>query len=262
MKSLAVLIFLAWLVVMVPAHWALKALEPTLAAGAVGGTVWRGQTASLMVATGSQWLALGRSEWQVLLRESLRTRALCFRLRSELAEQALQGSFCARGSQSLWVPQVELALPAAATQQPGGLQLAGKLLLSVQNLALHAGQPQGFEARGRWQNAALYDGLGWVELGDLALQTATEQSLPDLLPGTPEWHLVDAGGPLQLDIRLGMDSHGQLRMRGDVEVPPDAPLALQRSLGVIASSRRGNRYTLAIPVVTDPAVTRPDENVY
>lgn len=262
MKSLASLIFLVWLVAIVPAHWVLKVLEPTLAAEAVGGTVWRGQAASVMLATGGQWLALGRSEWQVLPGVSLRAGALCFSLQAELAEQAMQGILCAGGAQSLRIPQLELELPAAATQQPGGLQLGGSLLLSVQDLVLHAGQIQGFEARGSWQDAALYVGVGWLELGNLAMQTTTEQSLPELQPGMPEWHVFTVAESPSLDMRLGVDGKGQLRMRGMIEVPPDAPPGLQRSLGMIASSQNGNQYFVEIPKGIAPAVARSGEDVY
>lgn len=244
MKTLGLAILVLWLLASVPAGWALYALQPVVAAGAVSGTAWAGKAGSLMVAAGGQWLALGRSEWTLRPMESLRARALCFRLRAALAEQEIQGVLCSDGANQLQVPLLELALPAAATQQPGGLQLAGSLLVRIEDLTLETGTLQGLRARGSWQGAAVHDGRSWIELGNLGMQTVDEQTLTGLRAGMPEWHLFDAGGPLQLDLRVGMDLQGQLRVRGDIEVQPDAPAALQRSLAYVARSQNGNRYRL------------------
>src|SRR5690606_6497961 len=128
-----VLFTLLWLLATIPAQWALAFAGPNLAAQRVSGTLWNGNAGNLMLRAGDTWLALGESHWSFLLSDSLRSAAFCIRIESRLAEQAVQGRVCVHGTR-LQATHVELSVPAAATQVPGGLQLAGSILLLVESL--------------------------------------------------------------------------------------------------------------------------------
>lgn len=237
---------LLWLLVTLPAHWALAAAGPNLAGSGISGTVWRGTAGSFMVRMGENWLALGETRWRFLPWISLRSRALCIGIESRLVEQALQGQVCAQSSQRLQVTNLELALPAAATQLPGGLQLAGSILLQAETLALEDGELQHVAARGSWEGAALHDGRRWIDLGTLGMQTVEENTLVGLRQGFPEWHLFDVSGPLQLDLRAGMDASGRLRLAGEAVPRASASPALRAILDFVAAGRSGDSYRLAL----------------
>lgn len=244
--ALPVLAFtLLWLLVTIPAQWAMALAGPHVAAQGVRGSLWHGNAGNLMLRAGDTWLALGESHWSFLLPDSLRSAAFCIRIESRLAEQAVQGRVCAHGTR-LQATHVELSVPAAATQVPGGLQLAGSILLLVESLDIDAAQVQQLVARGSWEGAALHDGRRWIELGTLGMQTSEEQMLQGLRAGFPEWHLFDVTGPLQLDLRAGMDASGRLRLAGEATPRSSASPALRAILDFVAAGSSGESYRLAL----------------
>lgn len=244
---LLVLFFtLLWLLATIPAHWALAAAGPNLAGSGISGTAWRGTSGNLMLRIGETWLALGETRWRFLPLVSLRSGALCIGIESRLVEQAMQGQVCAQGSGRLRVSNLELALPAAATQLPGGLQLAGSILLQAESLELEQGQLQRVAARGSWEGAALHDGRRWIELGTLGMQTVEEGTLVGLRQGFPEWHLFDVSGPLQLDLQAGMDASGRLRLAGEASPRATASEALLAILDFVAAGRGGEGYRISL----------------
>lgn len=246
-RALPLLLFtVLWLLATIPAQWALAAFGSNLAATGVSGSVWNGSAGNLLLRAGAGWLALGDSHWRLLPLDSLRAAALCMRIESRLAEQALQGRVCIRSDQRLQAQDLELALPAAATQVPGGLQLAGNMLLLVETLELDGERVRKLVARGSWEGAAVHDGRRWIELGTLGVQTTDETTLSDLHAGLPEWHVFDVAGPLQLDLRAGMDSSGRLRLGGEAVPLESASPALRAILDFVATERSGERYHLVL----------------
>lgn len=242
----ALLFTLLWLLATIPAYWALAAAGPNLAASGISGTVWRGTAGSLMLRMGETWLALGETHWRLLPLVSLRSGALCIGVESRLAEQAMQGQVCALSGNRLQVTNLELELPAAATQLPGGLQLAGSVLLQVESLRMQDAQLQRVAARGSWEGAALHDGRRWIDLGTLGMQTVDENTLVGLRQGFPEWQLFDVSGPLQLDLRAGMDAGGRLRLAGEASPRASAAPALVSILDFVAAGRSGEAYRIAL----------------
>lgn len=217
---LVALLFLAVVLLRLPAAWVVGALPAPLVCEAPRGTAWNGQCGALRVGNTS----LSNLSWQLLPGELLHAK---LGVRAQLDDPALQAS----GKALLGLQRhlqgydlvVKMSLPSAlAPGTPTGW--TGRMELDLPR----------FEAQGM----ALRSVHGVVQLRDL------QQARPRIDFGSFEWQLADGpisdgqlrgtlralGGPLRLQGTLVVGLQGSFDLDARVAAAADAGEALQHTL--------------------------------
>lgn len=234
--------YLVFLLVQLPAAYAVRWLQPRLpqlALSGVSGSLWAGQAAAVSLEGRPLGSLSWRFDWLAPLEFSLG-----YRLRLEDSGRSrAQGRLALGWGKTITLRAVQGWLPVAefAPLLPFPAQgMGGELHLQIRKAALRAGRPQAAE--------------GSVTLSDLRIQWPLAATLGDyrlvLRTAAGEIHgtLSDAGnGPIALRARFSLDGRGRYRAEGTMTARAAAPQTLRDWLSALgpADSRGAHHWQLS-----------------
>ncbi len=156
----------------------------------VSGSVWRGEAARALVATGDDWLQLGSVNWK-LSPLSLVLFSPGIAVESEWGRQRLNAHVTIHSGRELELGAVDAVFDAGLLRQYLPVELVGSVALQFEHALLRDGLPE--EALGRivWQDAGWRSPQGRRALGSYVLDISSAQ------PGELAGEIVTLAGDVR-----------------------------------------------------------------
>jgi len=200
----AVIIWLAFVVVRIPATWGAWLITNSGDVGlsGVSGTLWQGRAGMASIRIDGQDYSLGELTWQLLPTSLLRLKP-CARISTDLERQQIAGIACVSAGGQLSLRQLSAHAPANLVRDLApNIRLEGQLSAHIQHLQLADQRLKALEGNLSWTGARLHDGHEWFDLGSFATE----------LSPTPEGHILaqvfSLDGPIDLAGSVTMPLNG------------------------------------------------------
>lgn len=233
--SAIILLFAAVLfaVALAPARllaWVLPASQ--LSATGFSGTVWKGQVASMRVATPVGPLQLGGVHWEVAP-ASLFALAPTLRWQSQWGSQQLQGRARWLGGQSLELADLEFGVDAGVLRRLLPLTVSGRFSGLLPAVVIDEGRLASLRGQVTWRDAVWRDGDSRFALGSYAVEFTPGAD------GAAVGNVITLQGPLSAAGNLTLSRAGAfaLALTFDSEQPLAPPL--ERALLLMAVPQNG-----------------------
>ncbi|WP_339616815.1 type II secretion system protein N [uncultured Gilvimarinus sp.] len=174
---LAVILWLAFVIVQVPASWGgyMMTRNGALALTGISGTVWHGRASMASVKIDGRDYSLGELSWD-LHPLSLLSLSPCADIRTNLERQQVSGTACANLNNKLTLRDADISVPASLVKDlPENVEISGQLSAHIQQLELKQQQLLALTGNVSWSAARLNNGQRWLNLGAFAAElSATE----------------------------------------------------------------------------------------
>lgn len=195
------------------------------------GTLWRGQANSVLVATGSGYIQLGRVHWS-LNPLSLLTLSPSGRVDSEWGKQKVSSDIRITGPQSLEFEQLDGRFSIQLLRAFLPLSVGGDITVQFERLNLEKGRPTQVAGNLVWQDAQWESARGIVPLGTYALEL--EQAPGAGLSGD----VITVAGAVVASGKVGLTGENY---SVDISVEADTDLneQLKEALSLIAQAVPG-----------------------
>jgi general secretion pathway protein N len=163
-----------------PASWSIYAVQqaaPGFQVDAVSGTLWQGKVDYVQLVERGHTFPLGELTWQLSV-FSLLTLEPCVQFSSRLDAQHVAGSIC-----YAWVDKVvfgkgiDIAVPIENIAPFFGINLAGVINASIDNVELRQDQFTDVDASLLWAGASVYNGNEWLSLGAIQARFRSQRGV-------------------------------------------------------------------------------------
>ena len=212
--SLGVIVWVYVVVSNFPAVWAAYAFTRggDLAMSGVTGTVWNGRASLASIKIKGVDHAVGQLTWK-LSALSLFTLKPCAQITTQMDNQDFDGYVCYRGKNGISLNKTTANFPAVIVQPMLPLAIDGHLSLTMENLVVENGQFKKIQGKTSWMNARIYNGTNWMSLGNVGAD------LVDDGKNGLSAHIMDAGGPVRLDLVTNLPYPSGGSVKGSVGLP-------------------------------------------
>lgn len=199
---------------------------PDVRISSVSGTLWRGRAYGLTTDIHGQQVSLSKLSWR-LHPLSLLTLSPMVDLEGELGQQDYSARLSRQIGGRMRVEGLQANVPAQLLSNSTGFPLSGDINAEVGQLTVSDGSITELEGRIVLQQAAIYAGGGWSQLGSFAAELAPNAD------GALVATVFDLGGVLELNSTVVVDIDGDYRMEGVVASRDAGNSALQQWLPLV-----------------------------
>lgn len=224
---LPLVVWLALVIRVTPAHWAVWAAGLPLQMDGVTGTIWNGRVANVVVPYGGSYYSLGTLQWD-LNPWSLLTLSPCAEFSTELGSQTTAGIACAAPGGTVTLKNTQLTLPAGIAEIWAPVRVRGQMDAQIKSLTFSDHQIRELNGTGSWSNAFYHNSQTWVPLGTIAFDLSQDGQ------GGIAAKVFDIEGPMELDLNSRLTLAGAYDIRGDIVLRPGAPQEIAQLLMIIA----------------------------
>jgi general secretion pathway protein N len=212
--SLGVIVWVYVVLSNFPAIWAAYAFTRggDLAMSGVTGTAWNGRASLASIKIKGVDHAVGQLTWK-LSPLSLFTLKACAQVTTQMDSQDFDGYVCYGGKNSISFKKATANVPAVIVQPMLPLAIDGRLSLNFDNLVIENSQLKALHGKTSWSNARIYNGSNWMSLGNI------EADLVDDGKNGLSAHIMDAGGPVRLDLVTNLPYPTGGSVKGSVSLP-------------------------------------------
>ena len=227
-----VVAWLVFLVATIPADRALALAPqiPDVAIGPVQGTLWNGQTGSVIV----KGIQLDKLRWHFRLL-SLFTGRFEFELQARLGDKPAHALAGKRFSGTPYLADVQLSLPASEVLYRLGIKqvgVSGDLVMDLDDVRFAVTGIPMFSGVTRWTPAEVEAPLV-LSLGTATLTTQHDGSIT-------QGDLVATGGALQVKADVALEATGAYRLNAVITQNGNVPRAVTKFLTTFAEYQNGN----------------------
>ena len=197
-----------------PAVWAAYAVTRggDLAMSGITGTVWNGRASLASIKIKGVDHAVGQLNWK-LSPLSLFTLKACGQVTTQMDNQEFDGYVCYGGKNNISLKKTTANFPAIIVQPMLPLAIDGHISLNLADLVVDNGQLKVIRGKTSWMNAKIYNGANWMSLGNVGADLVDDGN-----KGLSA-HIMDAGGPVRLDLVTNLPYPTGGSVKGSVSLP-------------------------------------------
>ncbi|MFT7491425.1 MAG: general secretion pathway protein N [Pseudohongiellaceae bacterium] len=188
---------------LLPASWLIYAIQqvvPGFQVNGVSGTLWQGNVDYAQLVERGHTFPLGELTWQLSV-FSLLTLEPCVQFSNGLDTQHVAGSICyAWFDEVVFGRGIDIAVPIGNIAPFFGINLAGVINASIDNIELRQDQFINVDASLLWVGASVYNGSEWVNLG--AIQARFRDQYGVLISDWSHVEQADLITPVVVNISL------------------------------------------------------------
>ncbi|RYZ80126.1 MAG: type II secretion system protein N [Moraxellaceae bacterium] len=210
---LGVVFWLYFVISHIPAVWGAWMLTRSgdVAMSGVTGTVWSGRASLTSVKFKNVNYSLGQVTWKLKIFSLLLLKP-CAHITSTADNQTFEGDVCSGFGNRLSMSDVTANFPAMMVQPLLPIGIEGQLSLQMEDLDVQNNQLSDLKAKVTWENAKIYNGTNWMELGGFGADLSDDDK-----KGLRA-HIVDANSPVRVDVNAALLSPSGGSIKGSLTI--------------------------------------------
>ena len=212
--SLGVVVWVYFVVSNFPAVWGAYALTRggDIAMSGVSGTIWNGRASLASIKIKGVDHSVGQLTWK-LSALSLFTLSPCAQITTQMDNQDFDGYACYKNKNSFSLKNTTASFPAVIIQPLVPLAIDGQFSLNLNTLSIENGKLKTIHGKTSWLNAKIYNGNNWMSLGNVGGDLVDDGS------NGLSAHIMDAGGPVHLDLVTNLPYPTGGSVKGGLSLP-------------------------------------------
>lgn len=210
---LGVVFWLCFVISHIPAVWGAWVFTRSgdVAMTGVTGSIWSGRASLASAKFNNVTYSLGQVTWELEVL-SLLVLKPCAHVTTTMDNQQFEGDVCSGIGNRFSISDATANFPAMLLQPLLPLGIEGQLSFQVTDLDMQNNQLSDLKAKVTWQDAKIYNGTNWMELGGFGADL-----LDDDKKGLKA-HVVDVNSPIHLDVNASLLSPSGGSIKGSMTI--------------------------------------------